>query len=62
MQQAIYNINPSSANSTTGTATGPAIDGMGIIRWVGRKWDLVGIVTLMASSTAYGLFALANLA
>ena len=62
MQQAIYNrsnlirlsqTNPAASSRTTSPAAG-------VLRWVARKWDLVGVVALMGSSAAYGAFALAH--
>ena len=34
----------------------------GLTQWIGQKWDLVGVLALMASSAAYGVFALSHLA
>ncbi len=59
MQQTIYNtIRIQNTNQTTTT---PAARPIGLLRWVARKWDLVGVLALMGSSAAYGLFALAHL-
>ncbi len=30
------------------------------LRTLGRKWDLFGVLSLMASSAAYGVYALAH--
>ena len=68
MQQAIYNnssisnISSSSNSGRTASAdtTETAAHGAGIVRWIARRWDLVGVLTLMGSSAAYGVFALAH--
>ncbi len=65
MQQALYNnSNGSTIVKTTrpANAAARATDGTGLLRWIGRKWDLVGVVTLMGSSAVYGVFALLHLA
>ena len=62
MQQAIYNNNISSSGRTASAdTTETAAHGAGIVRWIARRWDLVGVLTLMGSSAAYGMFALAHL-
>lgn len=58
MQQAIYN-NISHLGRTAKTSA-TASQAAGVLRWVSRKWDLVGALTLMGSSAAYGMFALAH--
>ena len=60
MQQAIYNPICIPTNPTAQTQT-PAVRAARVLRWVSRKWDLVGVVALMGSSAAYGVFALAHL-
>ena len=58
MQQAIYNSSiQTNAAATTGTSAPKAA---GLLRWVARRWDLVGVLTLIGSSAAYGVFALAH--
>lgn len=32
-----------------------------VLRWVSQKWDLVGVLLLIGSSAAYGVFALMHL-
>lgn len=62
MQQAIYNNISIQAN--VGVQIKPAVKTNRvacILRWVGHKWDLVGVVTLMGTSAAYGVYALAHL-
>ena len=63
MQQAIYNnISNGIAIQTTKTGkTATAARPAGLLRWVARKWDLVGVLALMGSSAAYGVYALAHL-
>ena len=61
MQQAIYNsirIQATNTAAGTGRAASPVAGWLG---WVSRKWDLIGVVALMGSSAAYGVFALAHL-
>ena len=62
MQQSIYNnigiqanvgVQVKPAGKTSRTAC--------VLRWVNHNWDLVGVLTLMGSSAAYGMFALAHL-
>ena len=63
MQQAIYNNNSSISNSgrtASADTTETAAHGAEIVRWIARRWDLVGVLTLMGSSAAYGVFALAH--
>ena len=73
MQQAIYNNTaiPTTQPQTTQpqttqpqtsrTATPPpALQTAGVLRWVARKWDLVGVLALLGASAAYGVFALAH--
>ena len=65
MQQAIYNpLHLQNTRATVGT-TAPrsavASRSGNVLRWVARKWDLVGVVALMGSSAAYGVYALAHL-
>ena len=64
MQQAIYNsINrdgisiQASKTNKTATATRRA----SLIRRIAHRWDMVGVLALMGSSAAYGVFALAHL-
>lgn len=67
MQQAIYNtisnvsIQNTGRTATTAKTGETASPAAGVLRWVSRKWDLVGVVALMGSSAAYGVFALAHL-
>jgi len=58
MQQAIYS---SIRIQNTNTAGVCAPKAAGLLRWVARKWDLVGVLALMGSSAAYGVFALVHL-
>ena len=59
MQQIIYRtaIQNTAAQTVTSTARRA-----GLTQWIARKWDLVGVLALMASSAAYGAFALSHLA
>ena len=58
MQQAIYQ-NLTAQN--TAKTVAPARHA-GLTQQIARKWDLIGVLALMTSSTAYGLFALTHLA
>jgi hypothetical protein len=35
--------------------------GAGLVRWITRRWDLVGVLALLGSSGAYGVYALTHL-
>ena len=66
MQQAIYNsinsngisIQTETGRTAANTMTSPTASGL--LRWVACRWDLVGVLALMGSSAAYGVFALAH--
>ena len=60
MQQAIYNSISDSDRTASAATTMTAFQAAGLLRWVSRKWDLVGVLALMGSSAAYGVFALAH--
>lgn len=55
MQQAFYNT--IAAKTTPPPAARP-----GLARHFAQRWDLYGVLVLMASSAAYGLLALSHLA
>ena len=57
MQQAIYNTIRTPNNTAALNATLPS----GLVRWAAARWDMVGVLALMAASTAYGVAALAHL-
>ena len=65
MQQAIYNsttsnnisIQTKAAAKTAGVSAPKAV---GLLRWVACRWDMVGVLALIGSSAAYGVFALAH--
>ena len=60
MQQIIYRT---ATVQTAAIQTAPATTRRtGLTQWISRKWDLVGVLALMASSAAYGAFALSHLA
>ncbi len=60
MQQAIYNtISISNVQRTPRTGAG-ASPAAGVLRWVSRKWDLVGVLAVRGSSAAYGVCTLAH--
>lgn len=58
MQQAIYN--PLTLQSTTKTATTTTSRQASLGRRLARTWELAGVLALMASSAAYGVFAIAH--
>ena len=58
MQQAIYS---SIRIQNTNTAGVCAPKAAGLLRWVARKWDLVGVLALMGSSAVYSAVALTHL-
>lgn len=35
--------------------------GAGLARWVSQRWELVGVLALLGSSAAYGVYALTHL-
>jgi len=59
MQQAIYNSTHIQTNPAS-TPHSPAVHTGGALRWVARNWDFMGVLVLMGSSAAYGVFALAH--
>ena len=61
MQQAIYNSINGISSQATNTTTAPAAWRAGLARRIAQRWDLVGVLTLMGSSAAYGVYALAHL-
>lgn len=66
MQQAFYNTTTFRNDINSNVATKPALPGKtvngsaGLVRWIARKWDLVGVLALIGSSAAYGVYALAH--
>jgi len=64
MQQAITNsiriqtTNKATKTGRAGNANAPKA--AGLVRWAAARWELVGVLTLMGSSAAYGAFALAH--
>ena len=48
--------------SNPAAATGTTQRGAAVVRWVARRWELAGVLALMGSSAAYGVFALGRLA
>lgn len=67
MQQAIYNNIGTQANigiqANIGVQTkqaGKTDKAARVLRWVSHRWDLVGVLTLMGASAAYGVYALAH--
>lgn len=61
LYNSIHSIPQSSTTPKTTTATAPAARPLGLLRRVARQWELVGVLALMGSSAAYGVFALAHL-
>ena len=59
MQQAIYNTISVKTNSKTAA---PQTARPSLARHFARRWDLYGVLALMASSASYALAALAHLA
>lgn len=53
---------PTDAQTDAQTGAPPAARKSGLRRHLARRWDLYGILTLMASCAAYGVSALAHLA
>ena len=49
-------------NAAQTAATQTTAPTTGLTQWISRKWDLVGVLALMTSSAAYGVFALSHLA
>lgn len=64
MQQAITNsirIQNTNNKATTGRAANAnAPKAAGLVRWAAARWEMVGVLALMGSSAAYGVFALAH--
>ncbi len=65
MQQAIYNnIDSTIRIQNTNPAANRGMNApqaAGVLRWAARRWDLAGVLALMGSSAAYGVFTLAHL-
>jgi len=62
MQKAIYSKNITLVFPTTEAAAPTAAPRRrNILRWLSRKWDLIGILALMGSCAAYCLYALTHL-
>ena len=62
MQQSIYNNISIRSNIDVQTKQpGKTSTAARVLRWVSHKWDLVGVLTLMGASAAYGVFALTHL-
>ena len=57
MQQAIYN----STRTRNTNNKAPTARTAGLARRMAVRWDLAGVLTLMGSSAAYGVFALVHL-
>ena len=55
-------IRPAAEASAIWTPAAPAVRRTGLRRHLARRWDLYGILALMASSAAYAVSALAHLA
>ena len=64
MQQAIYNSTINSngiAIQTTKTNTAKTTARRAsLIQRIAHRWDMIGVVALMTSSAAYGIFAIAH--
>lgn len=50
---------PAVYNNTAATA--PAARPVGLARRMAGRWDMTGVLALLGSSAAYGVFALAHL-
>lgn len=68
MQQALYNTirtRNSTQNThltlTTAPAPVPTARRSGLARWAAGRWEIIGVLALMASSAVYGVSALAHL-
>ena len=59
MQQAIYNSITIQTNRTD-TATTTGSRRTNLVRRIAQTWDLAGVLALMASGAAYGVYALAH--
>lgn len=70
MRHAVYGNNPLTlihltlihTGQTARTQTAKPGAGLwrGLGRWIARHWDLAGVLTLMGSSAAYGVYALTH--
>ena len=59
MQQAIYNSSAIQAAKTSAT-TATATRRVSLARHIAQRWDIAGVLTLMVSSAAYGVYAIAH--
>jgi len=62
MQQALYNTIHQDNTIAKTVTTVPTIRRTSLGRRLAQKWDLVGVLALMASGAAYGVLALAGVA
>ena len=64
MQQASSNTatvhNTINGSSPTNHRKGANLKKAGLVRWIVRNYEMAAIIGLMASSTAYGVLALAQ--
>jgi len=64
MQQAITNStriqNTNNTMRTGRAANANALKAASLVRWAAARWELAGVLALMGSSAAYGVFALAH--
>ena len=61
MQRAIHNNHLTLIHSGQTAETETAKRGTGLVRRIAHWWDLVGVLALMGSSAAYGMYALMHL-
>ena len=61
MQQALYNTIRTHTSTATANTPSPVSRTGNTLRGMARKWDMLGVLALMGSSAAYGIFALAHL-
>lgn len=59
MQQALYNSIAIQVTKTNTAATTKSRRAS-FARRIAQKWDLVGVLALMASGAAYGMYAIAH--
>ncbi len=61
MQQAIYNnsnLDNTLRIQPAGRMPGAAKSGTRLVRWIARRWEMAGVLTLLGSSAAYAVCAL----
>ena len=60
MQQALYNSITSNGVTIQAKTNKTATQRASLAQRLAQRWDMVGVLTLMTSSAAYGVYSLAS--